>query len=241
MQVCGTGTDPSWVEVAARLLGGSVVDCATLTSAPRGDGADGDCVRLLGAPTEKTLADALAGTAAICYILDKDFDIGALRKPHRILAPANRALGLCLSARTAYELPIGSVAASALAGNLAMPGSTQLNIDIALNEAIANALLHGCLDLQTPEDRFDPAFIDAIERRIADPVFASRPIWVAAHKSGDGLTVSVADEGKGFTPPAAPDLENPEKASRGTGLIHAAADHVEYRDHGRCLEMKFSL
>lgn len=253
MQVCGTGTARKWVAAAADLFGGTACDC------PIGNGKNGACaaldgkgitgpvvVMLRGCDLECMLRRALAQGSYICYALDENFDIAALRRPHPVLGATGLIAGLCLSARTTYELPVASIIANTVAQHAHLSDVTRLNMDIALSEAVANALLHGCLELDSPEERFDPAFVAEIESRIDNPVYSSRPIWVAVYRdmnaeTGSTLRVLVADEGAGFQPKTHLDFSSPECASRGTGLIHAAADEVTYSDNGRCLEMKFSL
>lgn len=251
MQVCGNGAARKWVAAAADLFGGTACDCpigGENGTCPALDGKAGEgpfVVLMKGCDLECMLRRAVGLGDCICYALDDNFDISALRRPHRVLTGPGLLAGLCLSARTAYELPVASIIANAVAPRARLSDVTRLNVDIALSEAIANALLHGCLELDSPDERFDPAFVAEIERRIDDPRYSSRPVWVAVYRENDAkeprLRVLVADEGAGFRPGSRPDLTNPESASRGTGLIYAAADEVTYSENGRCLEMKFSL
>lgn len=242
MDVCGNGTDPAWIEAAAAVFGGNVQNCPADPPRPGEPACEDarDLAVLLTAPSEKDVVNAVVDGIGVCYVLGTDFDISALRPPHRCFEGATK--GLCISARSAYDLPVGSIVADALGAKFDLSAKARLNIDIALTEAVANALIHGCLDLKSPHERFDPAFVTDIETRIGNSAYGSLPIWIAiCDDNGDALVITVVDEGRGFQPRTDLNFDDPLDASRGIGLIHSAADAVAFSDNGRCLEMKFSL
>jgi serine/threonine-protein kinase RsbW len=103
------------------------------------------------------------------------------------------------------------VAAARKAGFL---GQGRTDFEIALHEAIANAVLHG--------NRAD----------------ASRHVRVRLYgQPGYGVVVAVRDEGAGFDPTSVPDPRSQDRIQlqhgRGLFLVRQLTDYVEHRKHGR--------
>ena len=92
---------------------------------------------------------------------------------------------------------------------------------LALTEAVTNAIVHG--------------------NRMSD----FKKVRVSTHRSHRFLSFTVEDEGTGFDPEGLPDPTSPEnlckEGGRGVYLIRQVCDYVEYRNHGRTVEMQFSL
>lgn len=94
-------------------------------------------------------------------------------------------------------------------------------IQLALNEAVTNAIVHG-----NKEDD-------------------SKKVRINARMQDEELMISVKDEGPGFDPDALPDPlkeENLlEESGRGIFLIKQYADDVNFTEKGTKLTMMFSL
>ncbi|WP_018127024.1 ATP-binding protein [Balneola vulgaris] len=73
----------------------------------------------------------------------------------------------------------------------------------------------------------------------------SKKVRILAQFDGEVLTVSVKDEGEGFTPSEVADPlaeENLLKTSgRGVFLMEEYADEVTYTENGTCLTLKFKV
>ena len=73
----------------------------------------------------------------------------------------------------------------------------------------------------------------------------SKKVRILAQFDGEVLTVSVKDEGEGFTPSEVADPlaeENLLKTSgRGVFLMEEYADEVTYTENGTCLNLKFKV
>ena len=86
-------------------------------------------------------------------------------------------------------------------------------VRLALEEALCNAVKHGCQD---------------------DP---SKPITVRYAVTPERAVIIVRDEGGGFQPEEIPDPTDPDRlplpCGRGIMLMRAYMDEVEYRDNGR--------
>lgn len=95
------------------------------------------------------------------------------------------------------------------------------NMLLASVEAVTNAIEHGNqLDILKEVD---------IEASLCEVAFK----------------LCVKDEGKGFNPDGLPDPTQPEfkeqPDGRGVFLMRQLADEVNFRDGGRCVEMKFFM
>jgi len=115
-------------------------------------------------------------------------------------------------------------------------------VGVALEEALANALYHGNLDVGSElrgED--DEAYYALIKRRLHEPAYRDRRIRVDATLSRDRATFVIRDEGLGFDPSTLPDPTDPaniEKAcGRGVLLMRTFMDDVSYNDVGNAVTL----
>lgn len=94
-------------------------------------------------------------------------------------------------------------------------------IQLALNEAVTNAIVHG-----NKEDD-------------------SKQVRINARLENDELYISVKDEGPGFDPDSLPDPLDEEnllkESGRGVFLIKQYADRVNFTEEGTKLTMMFNL
>lgn len=93
-------------------------------------------------------------------------------------------------------------------------GDNQADLEIALREALANAIIHG------------------------NGYHESKPIYLRCYGAPrTALLVIVRDQGTGFEPDAVPDPRNPDRMhlhhGRGLFLMRELMDFVEYRKNGR--------
>ena len=100
----------------------------------------------------------------------------------------------------------------------AVEGSEK-DIEMALHEALANAVIHG--NDQDPRKR----------------------IYISCRCQLDGeVLITVRDEGNGFDGPAIPDPTDPDRRllpnGRGIYLIRALMDEVSFEEHGNVLHMR---
>lgn len=112
-------------------------------------------------------------------------------------------------------------------------------VELALHEAICNAMLHGNLHMKG----FEGLSLQALEnfgasfrQRLADPDMANRRIEIICSFDGPNLLVDVGDEGRGLDP----SLRNESAAcGRGFTLIAACCESYELLDNGRHIRMRF--
>ncbi len=117
-----------------------------------------------------------------------------------------------------------------------------MQIGVALQEALLNAMHHGNLEVGS-ELRQDgsQAYHHKIEERLRDPRYADRRVHLNVRLSRERLECEVLDEGAGFDLSEVPDPTNPEnllKASgRGLYLILAFMDEVSHNESGSEIRM----
>ena len=122
----------------------------------------------------------------------------------------------------------------------------QLQLGVALQEALLNALFHGNLevssDLRQDDERL---FEELADTRRAQEPYCSRRIHVHVELDREAVRFIVADDGPGFDtaifnrPPEAEDLHR--IGGRGLLLIRTFMDQVSFNDAGNALTMvKFS-
>jgi len=111
---------------------------------------------------------------------------------------------------------------------------------MGLSELLINAVEHGNLEITYQEKtrlNSDRAWRDEIRRRLELPGMRDRRAAVRFERGGDGISITIQDEGPGFDP--APFLRiDPSRVfdSHGRGIAIAnllSFDRLEYHDNGR--------
>jgi CheY-like chemotaxis protein len=115
-------------------------------------------------------------------------------------------------------------------------------VGVALEEALANALYHGNLEVGSELREADgKAYYGLVEERRRQKPYRDRRIHVQATLSREEASVVVRDEGSGFDPSALPDPTFPadlEKVSgRGVLLMQTFMDEVVYNDVGNAVTL----
>jgi len=117
-----------------------------------------------------------------------------------------------------------------------------MRIGVALQEALANAMHHGSLQVGSECRESSPTEYHAlIAERSLDPVYRDRFVHVTARLTRTEAVVTIRDEGQGFDPSRLPDpreATNLEKASgRGVLLMRSFMDEVRFEDNGRSVTL----
>ena len=113
------------------------------------------------------------------------------------------------------------------------------DMELALQEAISNAVIHGNLSVQSLENPSLTAlerFSSEVEGRLADPELASQRLKVAARLGDGGIAIDVIDQGPGFTPGA---RKSSVASGRGISLIETLVSGWELLDDGRRIRLRF--
>ncbi len=119
----------------------------------------------------------------------------------------------------------------------------RLRMELTLQEALANAVEHGNLELASSlKEELDPLtqvdrFTQLMRERMNDETFASRIVRVSCSLKPTEIEISITDQGLGFNYEsrvkelAAEDICH----GRGIALMKASTDAVTYSEGGRCI------
>jgi anti-sigma regulatory factor (Ser/Thr protein kinase) len=121
----------------------------------------------------------------------------------------------------------------------------KLQLDLAFQEAVANSLEHGNLELKSAwKDRIDKQGIDGYSlkkrERLLDPEYANRSVEISIDFNGSFITIGVKDQGRGWRSKNIPARLPADAACHGRGLsiILASMDEVSFDDNGTRIIMK---
>ena len=117
----------------------------------------------------------------------------------------------------------------------------RLQIGMALDEALVNAMHHGNLEVESSlrasgEDDGEDLYYAEIRNRKSTEPFCDRRVQVRASFSKDSIEVQIKDEGPGFDPTEVADPRSPENltkvSGRGLFLIRTFMDAVTHNNTG---------
>jgi sigma-B regulation protein RsbU (phosphoserine phosphatase) len=154
---------------------------------------------------------------------------------------------VCLSTRSAYHLPVARKFVTSLRHRGLIGDSLASSVEMAVQEAFANSLIHGNLELDTgghlSMDRFKELG-EQTERRLASVNHGARAIILAARRRKNGhVVITISDQGKGFTPPDEKSTAHVARKDttfgRGLPLIRSLCQSVSFRRDGRTIELTF--
>ena len=141
---------------------------------------------------------------------------------------------------SAYDSTLSEVIALALERRFFLDSKQGMNIRTCLQEAIANAIIHGNLGLDS-SDNFH-LYHDAIAARIGETPYKDKRITIAAWYDAPCIKLAVTDQGNGFSGAChLTDLPPPsDPCGRGLFLIRSLADSVRIGDDNCTLAMTFT-
>jgi CheY-like chemotaxis protein/anti-sigma regulatory factor (Ser/Thr protein kinase) len=121
--------------------------------------------------------------------------------------------------------------------------SDRLQIGMAIEEALTNAMHHGNLEVSSKlrEGDTDSAYHQTIAQRKQLGKFRCRKVHVEAEFSDEHICIQISDDGAGFDPASVPDprlSENLDRVSgRGLLLIRSFMDQVAHNAAGNQITM----
>lgn len=200
--------------------------------------AEADSLRLFHGASEDDAGPLLASPAAWAVDLDCE-------APASGLSRGSARLLLRISTEAACRLDAVGAVVDALCRRLPRVGAMESDLRLTLQEAVANAILHGNLALDGRLRRTREgleAFTAAMGQRLADPHYAGRPVTIAADWNAAFLVLTVSDRGRGFVPPAV-SVPVPPEAPCGRGIlqIRGLCRRVSFGAGGRRIVMRFDL
>ncbi|MFG0261315.1 MAG: response regulator [Novipirellula sp. JB048] len=122
------------------------------------------------------------------------------------------------------------------------PGQ-HMQIAMALDEAIVNAMVHGNLEvaseLKCVED--GKPYLEQIQERLMEPLYRDRRVRFSMRADRHGVTFTIRDEGPGFNLSDVPDPTDPsnldKEGGRGLLLINTFMDEVKHNEKGNEITM----
>ncbi|MBL8672394.1 MAG: ATP-binding protein [Alphaproteobacteria bacterium] len=152
----------------------------------------------------------------------------------------------CVRSSTAYGVPIVDPLARHLVARGVLSEASAWAFKAGLTEAIANACIHGNLEIDN-RDRVDPwrfsIFVETVHLRLTDPRYGGRGIMVVLTPDESGLCAELWQE-CGRIPLSAAEARLPtadRPAGRGMALMAAVAKSVDVLADGRCVRLVFPL
>lgn len=147
-------------------------------------------------------------------------------------------LGLSVGTGTAYQYELALTFSRALCRRFPEIDARASEIDRAIHELVANALVHGNLGVRSPAagmEGFD-AYCKALDAALAVPANLERRIEISALKVGDWIEIVITDQGAGFDPVTSADLP---VSPRQHGLsIASAVGVLSFEDGGCCAVLR---
>ncbi|MDG2221781.1 MAG: response regulator [Rubripirellula sp.] len=119
----------------------------------------------------------------------------------------------------------------------------RLQIAMALDEALVNAIVHGNLEVSSELRQTEDGkpYTDLIEKRKTESPYENRRVKVHLHASCQEVKFVICDEGPGFDTAALRDPTDPENLERAGGrgllLINAFMDEVIHNECGNEITM----
>ena len=121
-------------------------------------------------------------------------------------------------------------------------GDNTSQLIVGIEEAIANALYHGNLEIgsELKHTQFDEFYKQAQVAR-SDPRFIRRSVRLSIDASHDGAKITIADDGQGFDPGAVPDPTLPENLAKAHGrgllMMRTFFDDVRFNNLGNVVTL----
>jgi anti-sigma regulatory factor (Ser/Thr protein kinase) len=150
-----------------------------------------------------------------------------------------------LTTATAFGLQVAGLVSDTLTACGVVPVDQRSVIELCLQEAVANAIIHGNLGIaSTAKDHPEGyrVFSQMVNERLGDRDLARRRLDVFVRWQGRVLDISVADQGAGFDAVTLPTrVEGNSRSGRGFVFMRALASRVGVSDGGRCTTLRFAL
>lgn len=192
-------------------------------------------VKLVDVVDPQAVTDSLRDAAAVIEIGDGAFAFDDATRH----ALENGAILLSMTTASVYaHVPSGAFCTNLQERGWITPEQYD-DVQLALQEALANAVIHGNLGLASPKGSGAAVrqYWGALRERLRMPALTSRRVTVLAQKSDDGLVISVSDVGAGFTFVAPPEYG---PSGRGSSLMAKLTSAVRWEDEGRRVVLSFA-
>ena len=161
-----------------------------------------------------------------------------------VLTSGSPHFAISLKTGSAFNGNISEAITLALEHRFFLGSQQRINISTCLQEAIANAIIHGNLSLGSPDNSVAgfSRYYDTITARLQQEPYGNMRINIAAWWDDGRLRLSVTDQGKGFKNKdvleSSPTMESLH--GRGLFLIRSLAERVWIGQDNKTLFMHFT-
>lgn len=152
---------------------------------------------------------------------------------------------LSLSTGTSFGVQVASLISEALLARGVITDERRSVVELCLQEAVANAIIHGNLGIaSTAKDHPEGyrLFSQLVTERLAEATLWRRRVDLFVRWTGRALDISIADQGAGFDQSVIrSEVGGSARSGRGFVFMRALASRVELTDGGRCTSLRFEL
>lgn len=198
------------------------------------EGVVGRPVHLIATGLDAALSAAFDTPFAV--IVEAGAELIAAAPPEELLQPpGDNQLLVAMTTATAYRLPMAMLFTEALFTQGLIAETAKGGILLALQEAVANSVVHGNLELHSPRRAFENmrAYWAEIRNRLADPAKANRLVTLDARVRDGLIVVTVTDQGRGYNPDSIQARDPSRPHGKGLKLISQLALAREVAQGGR--------
>lgn len=151
-------------------------------------------------------------------------------------------LDLVLSAALLWRVNVSGGLVDWIVREMTLPSGAANRIRVVLDEALANALIHGALGIPglSAFDGDSEAQRSSIEAKLGTAAYAAAPILVRLKCRGGRLFIHVDDWGQGYDPAALPPPDPLSVSGRGLQVILAFAGRRRVGRGGRRMSVAVS-
>jgi len=203
-------------------------------------------VLLIAATERRSLGDILGEPCAAVVEVGHDGLVESVGGDWVVAPDADCGLVLSLTTASAYRLSCAPLLCEALERRGAMLSGRRAAIEACLQEAIANALMHGNLGIaKVPDGSIGSyqAFSRLVLERLQEQRRRMRRLEILAHWDDSRLEIAIADEGDGFDAArvrrSLDEVDPHSHSGRGFPMMRTLADALDVRDGGRCTLLRF--
>lgn len=194
---------------------------------------------LIDLASEENLAKALAVENLVVEIGDGNLNLSM----DDVLAVKDGAILVSLTTKTAYKHSPCSVICKALEARGWLLASQHEDVLLALQEAMANAVIHGNLELASPTGggAIIREYWDVLRVRLEQDEFNQRRITIVVQMQDATLVIALSDQGPGFDKTIRFGKGYGELSGRGESLMTTLASTVDWADGGRKVILTFAV